>query len=90
MKLNGKVKYMGSEHGISNKDGKPYYKVGLMQGLESKVFYVDQKTYDNLYSVNVGTDMDINIDINEYNGKTYFSLVDYQIIDKNPLKKLSA
>lgn len=79
MKVYASVKFMGAEINVSPKDNKTYHKVGFMQGLESRIFYVDQKTYDILAGVVVGTELDVMINISDRDGKTYFSLEDYQI-----------
>lgn len=88
MKFNADVKMMGVEHG--QYEGKPWWKVGLMQGIESKVFYLDQEDYDKLYDVEPGADLIIKVEINSKDGKTYFKLVDYTLLQPVKVKDKKA
>ena len=84
LKFIGDFLFMGVEFGQQpDFDDKnkmvPYWKVGLMQGISSRAFNIDQQDYDKLFSVAPGTPISIVTEINEYNRKTYLKLVDYQV-----------
>ena len=101
MRFQARVLMMGTDTGLQKDyknpgQMKPYWKVGMMQGISSKAFNVTQEDFDKLYDVAPGTSIDIICDFNEIDGKTYLKLEDYQIVNSvlkgatNPLKDKSA
>ena len=43
MEVSAKMKFLGVEKGTSRSTGKPYYRVGLLQGLESEQIYISEE-----------------------------------------------
>lgn len=90
MKLAGQFLFMGTEK-TESQDGKKYfYKVGLMQGLESKKFYVDQVTFERYQNIPIATQVDADIDIKEgKEGKVFFELCEVQVLSaKDKMQKI--
>ncbi len=85
MRFNARVLMMGTEYG-QQKDfknegqTKPYWKVGFMQGINSKSFNVSQEDYDKLYDVAPGTTLDIVCDFMEIDRKAFLKLEDFQFV----------
>lgn len=71
---------MGTDVTQSRDSKNTYYKLGLMQGLYSKVFYIEKQVFDKYANIPVGADVDVSMDITEKDGKTYYQLVDLQVV----------
>lgn len=88
MRFNANVMLMGVEFGQQRDFNNPsqmkdYWKVGLMQGISSKVFNISQEDYCKFYDMAPGTNLSIVCDFNEVNGRTYLKLEDYELIGKS-------
>lgn len=86
MKFYGQAKFMGSDNGITKNEGKKYFKVGFMQGLESQIVYVDEDTYGKYQNIPAGADIDIIVNVQCRGDKTYFSIIDLQVVTSGKAK----
>lgn len=84
MKLNGNFLFMGVEKQESRPNDKGqkeiFYKVGLMQGLQSKTFYVDEIGYKKYETIPVASPVYADIEINDRDGKTYYQLHELKVV----------
>ncbi len=79
MQVKGTFIFMGTEK-TTSRDGKnDYYKIGLIQGLDSEVFYVDKPVFDKYSNIPVATPITADINIVRKEGKTYLGLIDLQV-----------
>lgn len=79
MKLKGKMKFLGAEQGVSQQSGKPYYYLGLLQGMESERVYINEDLYRKVSSFQPFCDVDCELNI-RIGDKTFVSLDSIQVI----------
>jgi hypothetical protein len=79
MKLSGKFLFMGVETQQSQDGKNTYHKIGLMQGLQSKVFYVDEIKFKSYQNIPVSAPVSADVEITERDGKTYYKINDLQV-----------
>lgn len=80
MKLNGNFLFMGVEKSENKEKKEMYYKVGLMQGLQSKTFYVDEIGYKKYETIPVASPVYADIEVNDRESKTYYQLHDLKVV----------
>lgn len=79
MEVSAKMKFLGVEKGTSRSTGKPYYRVGLLQGLESEQIYINEELFKQMSDFKPFSNVEccLNIHINE---KTFVNLVSVQLV----------
>jgi hypothetical protein len=80
MKLNGNFLFMGAEKSENREKKETYYKIGLMQGLQSRTFYVDEVNFNKYEQFTVASPVYADIEINERDSKTYYQLNGLKIV----------
>ncbi|WP_313165826.1 hypothetical protein [Sedimentibacter sp.] len=82
MDLSGKFKFLGTESGVSNA-GKPYVRLGILQGLKSEVLYPADDIIEKVKNIQPMTDIICNLSINIKDDKTaYVGIKDIIIAPK--------
>jgi hypothetical protein len=89
MRLKGQFIFMGTEIQTSNDGKTDYYKIGLAQGISSKIFYVEKHDYEKYQGIPSATNVDVEIQITERDGKSYYKILDLQIVQAKMLNKAS-
>ncbi len=79
MEVTAKMKFLGVEKGVSRNTGKPYYRVGLLQGLESEQIYVSETLYKQMSDFKPLSNVEccLNIQISQ---KTFVNLVSVELV----------
>ena len=82
MRVKGSFLFMGTEASKSRDEKKQetYYKIGLMQGIQSKIFYVDELLFKKLEIIPVGAPVDVDLTITERDQKTFYQINDLQVV----------
>ena len=80
MKVNAKMKFLGCEKGVSSA-GKPYFIIGLLQGMKSERVYVNEEMYKKADALPSFSDVEceLNIQIGE---RTYINLESINLAEK--------
>lgn len=79
MKVTARMKILGAEKGVSAQTGKPYFYVGLLQGMDSERVYVNEEIYNQCLGFNPFSDVDCNLNI-QIGAKTYVNLDSIQLV----------
>lgn len=72
MLLNGRFRLLGTEEG-KTKDGKPYYVLGLAQGIDSERLYIDEKMYKDCQAIPKFSEIDCEVNIQIRQDRTYLN-----------------
>jgi hypothetical protein len=86
MKVKGSFNFMGAEKQQSRDGKETYHKIGLMQGLNSKIFYIDQVAFERYSNIPVSASVDVDLSISERDGKTYYQIDDLQVVTRSNQK----
>lgn len=79
MKLKGEFKFVGSEKGVS-REGKTYYVLSVLQGLDSSRIYVNEETFRNVQGFEPFSDVGCELTINMTQKGTFVNCDDiYQL-----------
>ncbi len=79
MKLKGNFKFVGSDKG-QTREGKPYYVLSVLQGLDSSRIYVDEETFKNVQGFEPFSDVCCELTINMTQKGTFVNCNDiYQL-----------
>lgn len=73
MKVNARMKYIGAEQGTS-REGKTYFVVGLLQGMDSERVYVNREIYDLAAGFSPFSDVDCVLNIQIGQSRTFVNL----------------
>lgn len=79
MKVNARMKFLGAEKGTSQSSGKPYFTVGLLQGMESTKVYVNESTFSIACGFKPFCDVDCELNI-QLGTRTYVNLESIQVV----------
>lgn len=81
MILNGRFRLLGVEMG-SRKDGKPYYVLGLVQGIDSERLYIDEKMYKDCQTIPAFSEIECDINIQIRQDRTYLNCESIRLVEK--------
>lgn len=81
MILNGRFRLLGAEKG-SRKDGKPYYVLGLAQGIDSERLYIDEKMYKDCQTIPMFSEIECDINIQIRQDRTYLNCEGIRLVEK--------
>lgn len=81
MKVSARMKYIDAEQGIS-RDGKTYYVIGLLQGMESEKIYINKEIYDLTAGFKQFSDVDCTLNIQIGQTRTFVNLDSIQLVEK--------
>ena len=79
MKVSARMKYIGAEQGTS-KDGKTYFVLGLLQGMESERIYINKEIYDLTANFKQFSDVDCVLNIQIGQTRTFVNLDSIQLV----------
>lgn len=79
MKVNARMKFLGVEQGVAQSTGKPYFRVGLLQGMESTSVYVNKDLYNSASQFKPFSDVDCELNI-QLGVRTYVNLESIQVV----------
>lgn len=79
MKVNARMKFLGTEKGVSQSSGKPYFTIGLLQGMESTRVYVNESNYNTACGFKPFCDVDCELNI-QLGVRTYVNLESIQVV----------
>lgn len=85
MKVSARMKFIGAEQGTS-RDGKTYFVVGLLQGMESERVYVSKEIYDLTFGFEQFSDVDCIMNIQIGQQRTFVNLDSIQLVKKEVKK----
>ena len=79
MRLQGEFKFVGSEKGQS-REGKPYYVLSVLQGLDSSRIYVNEEIFQDVQGFKPFSDVGCELTINMTQKGTFVNCNDiYQL-----------
>ena len=79
MKVSARMKFIAAEKSTS-REGKPYFVVGLLQGMDSERVYVSEEIYEQTSSFKPFSDVDCNLNI-QIGQRTFVNLESIQLVD---------
>ena len=84
MKVSGLMKFIGTEEGLS-REGKRYFVIGLLQGMESVRIYVNEDLYIQAGSFTPFCDVECELNI-QIGQRTYINMDSIRQVNLDPGK----